>query len=316
MSSTTIEKNTVEPPIGAKVRHDKLGAGEVTGVGDSQATVMFGDGITARVPVEQLDWEGKMAPSVDDEPTTAIGSLVQQIDGRYLVIGKDDARHLSDFVFTVDARIYIDGDESDLIFAVSANGKQLDELPATLFSQPAKFQAYLNRQGLSWDGTLRDLKGLFYLLKEVDAPVKTGVTATGLHGATWVLPDETFGPDADKYHVRSVCLQRPAAIPPAARWRRLRSLRSLRRGGETPYSRSHHSHTGLDGRGAAPLAVPSVPYLGGHGRIRLGKDDPDRDDPGVFRVHHGRQVPSAAQGFDAAGGQRLGRSVQRFPGLV
>ena len=40
--------------------------------------------------------------------------------------------------------------------------------------------------------------------------MKTGVTATGLHGGTWVLPDETFGPDADKYaFVPSVFNVRP-----------------------------------------------------------------------------------------------------------
>ena len=56
MSSTTIEKNTVEPPIGAKVRHEKFGTGEVMDVGNGHATVLFGDE-TARV--RRNGWNGK-----------------------------------------------------------------------------------------------------------------------------------------------------------------------------------------------------------------------------------------------------------------
>jgi hypothetical protein len=123
----------------------------------------------------------------------AVGSVLLVVDSHYE--HKDSV--VSDFVFEPVERVFIDGDDTRTVFRVMAKGKRWD-VSASLFSNVGKFQSFCNERGLSWDGSIKDLRGLYDLLQRAEVPRKDGKTVIGLHGSAFVMPDESFGQGVDQ----------------------------------------------------------------------------------------------------------------------
>jgi hypothetical protein len=100
----------------------------------------------------------------------------------------------SDFLPVLQQVIQVHGHDAQTVYEIQVKGVTYQMTAVELSDN---FRRWCARRGWAWSG--EQTTGLLFKWQRLDVPHLEGVTATGLHGQAFVLEDEAFGPDADKY---------------------------------------------------------------------------------------------------------------------
>jgi len=152
------------------------------------------------IVAETQEW----APSPEEATSSVtLGSTVSQDEAGYFIWTRNPdkntepefvKKHISNFVLDPTAHITMGGESPRFILEVTLGDGRTEQLGQRELTSTQAFDRWCIDLKLQWSGLQRDLVGLrSLLLSKKDVPQLVGVDVVGLHGRTFVLPDEIIG---------------------------------------------------------------------------------------------------------------------------